>query len=669
MTDIAALLGQAQVLRALIVDDAYDETPLAMDLAVDFEEWTHFFEDLTDEDNAILREIYPAYVDTRADQLQSDDGFVSVLWHAADRLRPELLAPLFARYRSASETDLARLGSLKTSLEGFGLRCETVGRSFVHASHEADLVVIDLFLGSGQRADDVEIAISGLREVIDSRSTHPPIVVLMSRSSRLEEKRENFRDRCGLFASTFRVISKDDLADEGKLGRLLTRLATHLADSLKLANFVEAWRRGLDGARDRTSALIRKLELSDHAQIRQLLLSTEGEPTGSYLVDVFDAILRHEVEREAEIIDRAVALNNLTADIYPPPYLAGSRDLQDLVQRSLFQNRERLRLQGAVGSPVAFGDVLMRKARGVEPPVTAFGTEALEGIHAIGPDQVLLTITPPCDLQRQGQGAKNVLFLVGQLRPLRPVDWQYKEDPVRTPVIELSDGSRFWINWDLKHVVTLSAKEISRLFDDPVGFKPIARLRDSHALELQQRLLSSFGRVGLTAPMPATFLMRVELLLAEPDKRLARVPVKSLEEGGVCFVGRPGEKDMRLVLTEDQCEGIAQVVADYDVGHIHPSALTAFKYLRESSDLLIALERGITLPSPLQTNFKEIPSPTGAKLGSNIRSIGLIVRNPRTDGLSLSNSDIPKAGLVLAAWDQHLQEVSASGEQKPGLGS
>ena len=73
-----------------------------------------------------------------------------------------------------------------------------------------------------------------------------------------------------------------------------------------------AWETGLTGARDRTTALIRKLRLADLAQIYELLLSAEGEPTGSYLVDIFDKVLQHEIEREAPIIDAAVALNSLT---------------------------------------------------------------------------------------------------------------------------------------------------------------------------------------------------------------------------------------------------------------------------------------------------------------------------------------------------------------------
>ncbi|EQD63441.1 hypothetical protein B1A_09132, partial [mine drainage metagenome] len=171
------------------------------------------------------------------------------------------------------------------------------------------------------------------------------------------------------------------------------------------------------------------------------------------------------------------------------------------------------------------------------------------------------------------------MFLVGRLWPLRPADWQYKEDPIRTPVIELVDGLRYWINWDLKHVLTLPPAEIDRLFDAE-GFAPVARLRESHALGLQQKLLSSLGRVGLTAPMPATFLMRVEMLLPGPDRKLVRVSVPSLAvNDGVCFVGRPGDRDMRLVLTEDQCEGISDAIGVFDIGRVHSDAHLAFRYL------------------------------------------------------------------------------------------
>jgi hypothetical protein len=653
MTDMRTLLQQADVRRALIVDDAYDPVPLARDLSREADEWTQFFEDLTTDDLMTLRQIYPRYDDFRADELQRSDDFVATLWEHRSRLSGELGELLFARYQEDVETDRAHLTKLLQWLGDFGLTCDTAGRTFQDKAIAADLIVIDLYLGSTQ--DDMTISIDGLVKVIEKRRNRPPLVVLMSRSPRLAAKREEFRDRSGLFESAFRIIHKAELADPSKLQRLLRRLGSHYSDSLKLASFLDAWNTGLNHARERTSSLIRRLDLADHAQIRQLLLSAEGEPTGSYLVDVFDRVLQHEIEREASIIDAAIALNTLTSETYPPPYVAGSRDLQNLVHRSLFQNRERLRLMGAEGSRVAFGDLLRRKPKALPAGPETVATPA-DGapLSDLAATDVLSVLTPACDLQRQG--AKRVLLLVGALRSLQPADWSYKDDPVRTPVVELSDGQRWWIKWDLKHIETLSHNELARMLIADGDFEIVARLRESHALELQQKLLSSLGRVGLIAPMPATFPMRVEAYLPNMEGKLVRIDIPALEQfDGVCYVGRAGKGDMRLVLCDDACEAICEAVEKVELAQVHAGAHEPVTYLQKTGELLQVLEGGVSLPSPEAQGFKDIPSPSGARKGDSPnarpRIIGLVKRNGSMDSMTLSGGEIAKAGIVLATWD------------------
>ena len=169
--------------------------------------------------------------------------------------------------------------------------------------------------------------------------------------------------------------------------------------------FLNAWRTGVKRASDSAAALIRRLDLTDIAQVRQLLLDAEGVPTGSYLVDVFDKAFQYEVESQAPIIDAAIGLNSLTMSSYPPPYLDGPKDLQQLVNGALFQNPERLRLPGSEESKVAFGDLLWRKQRdapaqeAVQPPAAP--------LAAIGRGHILAVMSPACDLQRQG--AKRIL--------------------------------------------------------------------------------------------------------------------------------------------------------------------------------------------------------------------------------------------------------------------
>ncbi|HEY1757093.1 MAG TPA: hypothetical protein VGG72_17090 [Bryobacteraceae bacterium] len=651
MTELASLLLRVGVRRVLIVDDAYDSVPTAFDLLLDENEWTEFFDDLEPADREALNTIYPGFEDERADRLRASDDFVQALWQNAGALRDDLVNPLFARYRQDTADDLKYLNQLRDQLMALGLTCETAGRHFATEAVESDLLVIDLFLGSSQQAEDIDQAVAGVRTVVSGRPNTPPLVILMSRSHRLYEKRVDFRDRAGLFESGFRIIGKDELLDAHKLKRILTRLAHHYQDSLKLAAFLNAWRTGVERASVRAADMIRRLDLTDLAQVRQLLLEAEGVPTGSYLVDVFDRAFQYEVESQAPIIDAALAVNSLTADSYPPPYVEGSKDLQHLVNCALFQHPERLRLPGSEQSKVAFGDLLWRKRRDVE---AGAGLDIEKApLSAIGRQQVLAVLSPACDLQRQG--AKRVLLLVGEIRTLGPNAWSYKEEPTRTPVLRATTGETFWIKWDLKHIETVSHEDLSLLLEEPNGFVLTARLRESHALELQQKLLSNLGRVGLTAPMPATFPIHVEVYLPDIDKRPKRLEIPLLnQDGGIRFVGRSGDAETRLVLTETTCDAICERIQNVDLNMVHPNAHGAVIYLRESGDLLLALERGVALPSPAAQTWKDMPSPSGSTIGEGaqkkIRTIGFVGNKAFVEAQTrqLAAADVYKAGILLS---------------------
>jgi hypothetical protein len=649
MNELISLLRTANIRSATIIDDAFDRTPLARDLSQDGEKWGQFFEDLSGADIEIIKRMFPAYDDLRGDQLRSSDEFVAILWNSQEKLRSEIIHPLFERYKMDKSQDLAYLQTLKTNLEGYEIKLTTAGRKFNKAAAEADLIIIDLYLGSTQDDEAMRSSVDGLRTVIQQRMANPPLVVLMSRSARLEEKRKEFRDKSGLFESAFRIIRKTDLAEEGKLPRLLTRLAEHYQDSLKLATFLNAWQTGLRSACGRTADLIRTLDLADHAQIRQLLLTEEGEPPGSYLVDVFDLVLQHEIEREELIIDAAIKLNGLNSEAYPPPYVAGSPDLQALVYRSLFQNNGRLRLRNPNGSPVMFGDVLRRK-----PAPAADAPPAIVNLPfaTIGPLDVFVVMTPACDLQRLA--AKRVLLLKGSLVPLTPANWSYKETPIRTAVFETTLNERFQIKWDFKHIEAISNDELNHILEAPSGFQIIARLRETHARELQQKLLSNLGRVGLIAPMPATFPVTVEAYLPGTNAILFKILVSALTDNqGVCFIGRKNNEQARtLVLCEDACEALCQVVQSIDLKIIHPTTQATILELRTSGELLI-LQNGVDYPSMTDQDFLEIVSVSAAtaEKPEEKRVVGLIRRSGPWIEKPLKGKYLKMAGIVLVVSD------------------
>ncbi|WP_342629720.1 hypothetical protein AAC691_08585 [Nguyenibacter vanlangensis] len=636
---LSELLAAKEIRRALIVDDVCDAIPTAADIDPGNEAWTNFSDDLTPALRRRIEEAYPPAAETRFDELITTDGYAATLWSLRGELG-EIVVPLFENYIEDQTADQHFVDLAKQRLEALGLQCETSGRDFHVAAQNADVVLIDLFFGKMQDPSALNQSKDRLRNAIQPRRAAPPLVVLMSRSSRLEDKRDEFRDDVGLIDSAFRIIRKSDLEETGRLEQQLERLAENVEDSHKLTRLFAAVEDGMAKATSRTLRLLRKLRLSDIGQIQQLLLSAEGEPTGSYLVDVFDRVLQHEIEREAGIIDAAIGLNEFSSIQHPPPYVAGSPDLQELVERLLSQNSERLRLPGAVGVAVTFGDVLTMPA-GAD--LDRLKQTLLVDMTA---DKVLLVLTPVCDLQREG--APRILLLVGTRRPLGARDWSYGED-VRTATIRIG-GELCWIKWQIKHIDTVSWQGLDAALGNG-DIRVVARLRESHALEIQQRVLSGLGRVGLVANLPATFPVDVEAYVADLDGRPRRLDVDALADGAVCFVGRDtrGDEVLKLVLTEGGCDGVIAALEGIESGQIAERARTAFGHVTGSPDLRRMLTSGLDLRSAGSTSWFHIPSETGTT--KNVPKMGLLAWNYAVPDTPLQNKDLSKAGIILLVKD------------------
>lgn len=633
------LLVNNGVRRALIVDDVFDSMPTANDIDPANDAWPIFIDDLQEQHRNMLQEEYPQAAERSFDELITDDGYVAAIWN----LREEFGAicdPLFATYIGDQQSDQQYMEQAVEKLKALGLECTTSGRDFIGYVGSADLILIDLFLNKTQ--DDLALneSKSKLCQALGERRDNPPLVVLMSRSNRLEAKRDEFRDDVGLLDSAFRIIKKAELGTSDHLERQLERLAQNAVDSRKLASFFYALERGMAEATNSTLKLLRNLRLSDIGQIQQLLLSAEGEPIGSYLVDVFDGVLQHEIERDSGIIDAAVDLNHFSAACHPTPYVAGSPSLQELVERLLSQNNHRLKLAGTLEAPVAFGDILKITANANIANLKA----AL--LVDLTPDNVLLVLTPACDLQRGG--VPRILLLVGSVKPLNVQNWSYRDD-ARTPVIRLDNELR-WIKWDLKHIDTVSYGQLNYVLEEN-DLVVAARLREAHALELQQRVLSGLGRVGTIATLPATFTVDVEVYYPNSEGIPTRLDIQALAEGAVCFVGRDSKSDpiVRLIMTDHCSDNVLDTFFALEEDKIAERAKIAFSHVRTSEDLRKMLVEGIDLKNVTDSRWSYIPSFTN---NPQVPKIGLIAWNFGQFANALGNKDLAKAGIIILIKDR-----------------
>lgn len=636
------LLSDRKLTTALIVDDGYDDVPTAQDLVKQGAAWENFFADVGEDDKALIVEVFPRYDEIDADELKSSNDFVATIWGLREKLRPELSLPLFEEYNQASKTDKAFLSKLEAALRAVGIETIPTGRNIPDIGKTVSIIFADLFLGSAQNDSDLEASLDRLKNLLVGREVSPPLVILMSSSPRLADKKAYFRDKAHLLGAMFRVLSKNDLINETRFSQVLTRLALHNEDSLRLASFLHSWDVGLDEAKSRFLTKIRRLDLADYAQIRQLLLNFEGQPLGSYALDVFDRMLQHEIEHDAATILAAKELNKIQPDSYPPPYIAGSPDLQQLVYQTIYQNPKRLEVPGTEsGAPVAFGDILVKRTS-LQTPVAGATPPPVDS-------DVLVILTPACDLARSD--FRQALMISGKFEQLSPKAWTYKSAGTKTPIVILPDNRRMWIRWDLKDIQTLRREELNALLADGGTHKILVRLRETHAIELQQKLLADLGRVGLVAQMPATFAVSVEAYTFNIESKLQPLVLPTLQlEGGVCYMGRDkdGNSISRLGLSEAVIDELALAIVGIDKNTIH----------QKTQETLTRLKNAATLPASLHVpDVNKNGYTTMTCIGKDANGeevqhiIGLIARNP-ADTESLK-TDMQKHGaLVLVVRDQ-----------------
>ena len=624
--ELRKLLEDSGIRKAVVIDDVFDDVPRPDEL--DEGDWSNFFDDLGEDGHKFLADQYLGYEDASPDDLRVSQEFIALVWENRTSLPQEAYGHLFLEYEETKRTERTRLDQLVFALESLDLTCTKMGRELDEGAKKAELLFVDLFLGFHQSEDDMNRAIQRVEELVSGRKQNPPLVVLMSRSPRLQEKRDEFRDKAGLLGSTFRVVSKADLAEEGTLETILTRLAMHYQDAKRVAGFVHAWDSGLNQARKNFIQILRRLDLSDLAQVRALLLEFEGQKLGDYLLDVADRVLQHEIESDANTIGAALELNKIDLNKYPAPHLAGSSDLQDLVHRMVFLHSDRLRLSKEEDKvQLQFGDLLRWKSA----DGTAFS------------DDVSLVVSPACDLVRNG--VERVMLLSGKLGGLEPKDWSYGRHPVRTSIVILPDEDRKWIKWNLKDVKALSWSELDDLFGEQERLSRIGRLREIYAIEIQQMLLADFGRIGRPANLPVSFPVDVSLFYVDTNSKAQKLDVEEIESAA-CYVGRDADSKPvhRLVLTEQACDHIERALHALDDDKLHTSARASLAAVKDDRGFFTRFERG-EIVMPAERGKKDIRSVDNQKIYAAI-----VRRDDLDDGRSVPR-DLRRVAVIVRVTD------------------
>lgn len=624
MNNLKDIILSNQIKKALIIDDSFNLKPSTTNISSILDDWDSFFDDLTDNDIDLIKNIINDYDDIDTEILKESNHFIETLWDLKDKIPASYT--FFERYSRDMQHDLELLDKLKKHLGNFNIEFEELGVIDAYEDKELynnkiynpeiDLIFIDLFLGGEQDSSAQERSINLLKQIVDKRKNTPPLVVLTSRSPLLQHRKIDFRDNTGIIESMFRISSKQELSDESRVDQILFSLISAKENSQRILNFINTWKDGISEAMDKTLNIMRSFDLSTYSKLEELLLDGEGESTGSYIVDIFELIMQHKLEENNKLIDSAIELNNITKSNNYYPYIIKDKNLHELLYGVMFKNRNRIRIDPKNEEKLAFGDVFVLISSKETSPHYFVGKNK--------PDDIFIVITPACDLQREIKN--NIIFLKGKIKELSLNAWVCNDNELITPIIKIEDNYKS-IKWDAKSIETLSAEDVSFLLSSG-QINRVARLRENAALSLQQVCLSNIGRIGLIAPMPASYAVEINAYFLSINKTLIKLDLENSDSlndfFGVCYVGRyNGKKNVKKIsLSEDLASNLRRGISNITIESVFKKNQDIIKKLIESIQLQELICHGLELESTTDKLY-----PLHLNIDGANQKIGYIVEN------------------------------------------
>lgn len=562
------VVAHAGIQSAVIIDDGYDEVPVVGEL-LDEGGWDSFFDDAQGPESQRIIALFEDYDPDDRERLKADQEFIRALWEARHEIG-DLLGDLFEDYEQKAQENLPFLRAAERALDVLRIPYTTHGRDFVEAALDADLILIDLFLGIQQGPKDRELTVKRLRKAIDQRVRPLPSIILMSRVPGIDELAKEFRNDVQLHASAFRYVLKADIPQQGRVEGLVLTLAAHRADSQALAGFLDIWQSKAVEAVGRAMESLRKIDIDDLQHMRHMLLRFEGLNTSTYMLDVFDRVLQYEIEEHSEVVEAASSLD-MIADDPAPLLISNDRDTYAVLEKTLYVNpKRRAHSSGAVW-PITFGDILgPRPGSAVKPRGFFSGRE----------DLVFFVASPECDLIREG-GLTTALLISGTLEEVNISKAVLGVSGNTTPILVVDDARRYQVSWDLGNLRTITLKRANGLLKADGDAVIVGRLRSVSALELRQQFLSNAGRVGQIAPLPRSFKFTAEIHYPWANGGARKLALAAgVEVKGNALVTRSGQ--IANLIFDSSCENdLTAALLDLDIGEVSNGSRDLVRKLKE----------------------------------------------------------------------------------------
>jgi len=614
---VRGLLEQNKVTVAVIVDDAYDSLPVAEDLAD--AGWNSFFDDLTAEDEQNLTAEFGArYDEMEALELAEDNAFIATLWRMRNRIRAA--EPVFATYDRAQSQKRTVLEPLVHLLrDDLQLTVNLVGRDASLVELNGQIIFLDLFLGFHEVKTAMNRAAEKVRRLIRSKEEEPPSVILLSASSELKRLAPELRDEAEILGCQFRWIPKGALKDPNAVAESIYDLIVSHSDAVKLNHFMLRWEKALERSKGLFMKSIRSLDLADYANVQALILESEGEPLGDYVLDIYDLHLHSLLEGDEELIAAAKQLSGIDwAREYPPAQFMPSPELNTIMDGALFHNVARSDSyfsEDPYRTPrlgeVLLGPEIQAKKGRPEPEQAECEDLTNNGLVSQNDDgqniaahveteagettdqehYAYVVLSQACDLQHCE--TDRLLLLRGRAKRY---NWKQHDrklrGQVKTPIMQVG-VELFSVDWEIVTPETWLLSELPTRLKS--GYRRARTFRLPFALQLQQAFIGRLGRVGTLAALPTRYVSAIKVFIKRGDNSAIQLLEASGSEAkAVCLVGRTPKNELIewLLLSpdlKDQLRVSLQNLAE----DVFPNENPGLKVLRSDPAFLRALSRGL----------------------------------------------------------------------------
>jgi hypothetical protein len=613
---VRELLKGKNVSVAVIVDDAYDTTPSAGDLVA--APWNSFFDDISEEEERRLREVVGStYDELDALELAKSDNFVKALWNVQASVAPA--NDIFAVYHATQSRKRQVLDPLVSLLrKDLGMTCHQVGREASLSELGGQVIFLDLYMGFVEVNSAIMQAASMVRKLIHADPLSPPSIILLSQSSEIESLAPKLRDDAEILGCQFRWISKNVLKDSTVVAENIYDLVSSHADAVTLNAFIKSWEKALDASKRSFMRNIRSLDLADYANVSSLILESEGEPLGDYVLDIYDLHLHSLIEGDAGLAASAKRLNTIDwKNNYPPAQFMPSEQLITLMDGALFHNQVRTDsyLEGNQNRTPRLGEVFLdcpppvaspndtqaaptgaptqhvpgASVSSVEASPSAVAAEPAATIAKANQRYAYVVLSQSCDLQHSG--SDRFLLLRGEVEQY---SWAQhdRSAKVRTPIMQVG-GEQYSIEWDTLSPETWLLADIEKKVN--AGARRARTFRMPFALQIQQAFIGKLGRVGTLANLPTRYAAGIKIYAKAVDAApILLLETTRAESQAVCLVGRTGKGSLMewLLLSKQLKERLGVALQDIDADKLFKET-PGLRELKSDPAFLRALNIGL----------------------------------------------------------------------------